>query len=261
MVDTYCGKNCKQCEQMQNNACIGCISETESAKSEKCLVAQCCKELKHNSCWKCGKREGCINYHSVITPNAGAIGKWMGMLFFIMIVGVIVSSLSLDMVLEHMPQLVVPSFVLSVLVAVVYAGILFVMSSFNYSYKVAGIAAIISLVPSVIAFIIGGDTAVGTIFKVIALVVSMISWYSEIDGHASVLADVDNILADKWRNVWNATICARLAMICGIFLMFIAMNLGANLYIVGSVGIVIVEILKFVYLYKTSNAFKRISGR
>lgn len=261
MVDTYCGKNCKQCEQMQNNECIGCISETESAKSDKCIIAQCCKELKHNSCWKCGTREGCINYHSAMTPNAGAIGKWMGMLFLIMVVSAIVSILSLDMVLEKMPQLAVLGFVLSALVAAVYAGILLVMSSVSYSYKVAGIAAIISLVPSVIAFIIGGDTAVGTIFKIIALVVSMISWYSEIDGHASILADVDSNLADKWRNVWNFTICARLAVICGIFLMFIAMNLGAKLFIVGSVGIVIVEILKFVYLYKTSKAFKRISGR
>lgn len=261
MVDTYCGKNCKQCEQMENDVCVGCISEAEGAKSEKCLVAQCCKELKHNSCWKCGTREGCINYHSAMTPNAGAIGKWMGMLFLTMIVGVIVSILSLDMVLEKMPQLAVPGFVLSVLVAVIYAGILFVMSSASYSYKVASIAAIISLVPSVVAFIIGGDTVVGTIFKIIALVISMISWYNEIDAHASILADVDNDLADKWRNVWNATICARLATICGALLVLIAMNLGAQLFIVGSVGIVIVEILKFVYLYKTSKAFKRISLR
>ena len=260
MADTYCGKTCGQCIEKQNNKCVGCISETEGGKSNKCQVARCCKDLHHSSCWKCGKRESCVTLHSEKTPEASFLGSGIGMLFATMIVSVIASFLTLDMTLEVMPKLEVPGFVISVVVAVIYAIILLILAQINNSYQIAGTCGMVTQVLVVISFIMGEKSVVGTIVVIVALIVSLIAAYNEFDAHACVLNDIDDDLAGKWRTLWNLTISVILARICGIVLLFIFASLGAWLVLMSVFGSIVVDILKFVYLYNTSKAFRRISG-
>ena len=261
MADTYCGKTCGQCIKKQNDECVGCLTENLGGKSTECEVAKCCKELHHSSCFKCGTRENCTKYHSAKTPKAPILAKLIGLLFWTMIASVLASVLTLDMTLEIMPSLELPGFVLGVVISVIYAVILLILSKTSHSYQLAGICWIVSQVFSVVSYVIGKDNILNTVLKILALIIVLVASYSEFDAHANVLYDVDNGLADKWRTLWNMTVCARLAMILGIVLLFIMMNLGANLVILGSLGILVVDILKFVYLYMTSKAFKKISDR
>lgn len=261
MADTYCGKTCGQCIKKQNNECVGCVTENLDGKSTECEVAKCCKELHHSSCFKCGTRENCPKYHSAKTPNAPILAKLIGLLFCTMIASVLASVLTLDMTLKMMPSLEVLGFVLGVVISVIYAVILLILSKTSHSYQLAGICWIVSQVFSVVGYIIGKDSILNTVLKILALIIVLVATYSEFDAHANVLYDVDNGLADKWRTLWNMTICARLAMICGLALLFMLMNLGANLVILGSIGTLVVDVLKFVYLYTTFKTFKRISDR
>lgn len=260
MADTYCGKTCGQCIKKQNNECVGCVAENLGGKSEGCEVARCCKSLHHSSCYKCGTRGTCLNYHAVKTPNALFLSKWIGILFVIMIASVIASFLTLDMTLEVIPGLAVPGFILSVVLSVFYAVVLLVMARTNHSYQLAGVCWIIGQVLLVIGFVIGQDTVGAYVLKIFSLIAGLIAAYNEFDAHANVLNDVDEELVDKWRSLWNITICARLAMICGVGLLFMMLDIGVYLILFASIGMIVADVLKFVYLYKSFKAFKIISG-
>ncbi len=66
-------------------------------------------------------------------------------------------------------------------------------------------------------------------------------------------------LGNKWRGLWNLTISTRLAMICGLILIFMMINFGATLIILAYIGMVVVDILKFIYLHMTSKVLRKIS--
>ena len=83
MIKTYCGKSCEQCAQKQFSDCAGCTSDSEKGKSSSCIVASCCEEKQHSSCWQCGSRDSCVNYHSVMTPHAAMLGRYITVLFWL----------------------------------------------------------------------------------------------------------------------------------------------------------------------------------
>ncbi len=256
MADTYCGKTCGQCEKKQNSECAGCIAEDNSGKSENCDLAICCKGGHHSSCYKCGTRPDCITYHSVITPNAKMYGKWIGMLFIIMVASVIAS-----VVTSLIPNVELLKFIISVGVAVVYGLILLILSKFNHGYQIAGISYVVSQIPLIIGYVIGADTIWNTLLSILATVILLVAAYSEYDTHANALYEVDSDLADKWRGLWQFTICSRLAMVCGFGLLILAPSLGVSVILLAEIAVIVVEVIKFVHLYNTSKAFNKISER
>ena len=49
-------------------------------------------------------------------------------------------------------------------------------------------------------------------------------------------------------------------MICGVGLLFMMLDIGVYLILFASIGMIVADVLKFVYLYKSFKAFKIISG-
>lgn len=261
MADTYCGKTCGQCIKKQNDECVGCIIEKEGGKSENCEVAQCCKGAHHSSCFKCGTRPICVTYHKMKTPNASIISKWIGLLFVISLLVVVASFLTMGIVTKSWPILGKVGTTLCVTFEIIYALILIVLAKVNYGYKLAGVFALITQTVSTVSVVVGEETVPGMIIGVVATIISLAAVYNEIEAHASVLYDVNDHLADKWRTLWTIYICVNLALVLGIVLIFIMPNIGATLVLWAAIGSVLVIILKAVYLYKTSKSFKEISCR
>ena len=258
MADTYCGKTCGQCIKKQNDECVGCITEKEDGRSLSCEVASCCKSLHHNSCYKCGSRETCVTYHKAKTPYAGFLGTWIGMLFLISVGSVITSLFTIELFDAKIIEI---SSIIEVLIKVIYVVILVVLAKVNYSYKLAAIMGIVIQGLNITAILKGKESTLGIILSLIALVVGLVGEYNELDAHANVLYEVNDLLASKWRTLWNITICAYLALIVGTMGLFVIPALGANLVLCGAIGLVVIGILKLVYLYKTSKCFRAISGR
>ena len=261
MADTYCGKTCGQCIKKQNAECVGCITEKEGAKSEICDVAQCCKRAHHSSCFKCGTRPMCITYHRAKTPDAPFIGRWIGMLFIISILSIIASFLTADIVAKNAPAVGTVGTVLCVALEIIYAVILILLAKVSYSYKLAGIFAIITQVINIVAIVVGQETVPGMIIGLVAALVSLVVAYNEIEAHASVLYDINDSLAAKWRTLWTIVICIKLAMVIGIVAIFILPGIGALLVLGSAIGSIVVIILKAIYLNNTSKVFKEISCR
>lgn len=258
MADTYCGKTCGQCIKKQNDECVGCVTEKEDGRSLRCEVASCCKNSHHNSCYKCGSREACVTYHREKTPYAGFLGTWIGMLFLISVASVIASIFSIDLFQDKIVKI---SSIIEVAISVGYVLILIVLAKANYSYKLAAIMGLVMQGLNITAILKGKETTLGIILSTIALVVGLVGEYNELDAHANILYEVSDLLAAKWRTLWNITICVYLALIVGFLGLFVIPGLGADLVILGAFGLVVIGFLKLAYLYKTSKCFRAISGR
>ena len=261
MADTYCGKTCGQCIKKQNDECAGCVTEKEGAKSETCEVAQCCKGGHHSSCFKCGTRLNCVTYHKVKTPNAGFVSGWFGKLFVISVLVIIASLFTADILTKNAPLVGRVGTTVCVIFEIIYALVLIVLAKVNYGYKLAGVFALITQAVSTVAVVVGEKTVPGMIIGIVAAIISLAAAYNEIEAHASILYDVDDRLAEKWRTLWTIYICVNLAMILGIVLLFVLPSIGAMLVLGAYVGSIISIILKAVYLHNTSKVFKGISER
>lgn len=261
MADTYCGKTCGQCIKKQNGECVGCVTEKEGAKSETCEVAKCCKDGHHSSCFKCGTRLNCVTYHKAKTPNAGFISSWVAKLFIMSILVVIASLFTAEIVTKNAPMVGKVGAAICVTFEIIYALILIVLAKVNYGYKLAGVFALITQAVSTVAVVVGENTLPGVIIGIVAAIISLAAAYNEIEAHASILYDVEDRLAEKWRTLWTIYICVNLAMILGIVLLFILPGIGAMLVLGAYVGSIIAIILKAVYLNKTSKVFRGISER
>ena len=258
MADTYCGKTCGQCIKKQNDECVGCVTEKEDGRSLRCEVASCCKNSHHNSCYKCGSRETCVTYHREKTPYAGFLAKWIGILFLLSVASIISSLFTLNL---FDAKIVKIGSIIEVVFKIAYVSILVVLAKANYSYKLAAIIGIVMQGLNITAILKGEGTTLGIILSIIALAIGLVGEYNELDAHASILYEINDGLASKWRTLWNITICTYLALIVGFISLFVIPSLGAYLVIAGAVGLIAIGILKIVYLRKTSKSFKAISGR
>lgn len=259
MIKTYCGKTCEQCYKKQLNECVGCTSGKENdEKSSKCIVARCCVENKHSSCWNCGERMSCINYHSVRTEHAPMMARWITVLFWLIIPSFIGSVLSTTSVADIVPSIQIIGVALSAVTAMTYAAILIKMSSANSSYKNAGICRVIVQILSVVSIIIGAESGISVVVSIIMAIAGLIAEYNEISAHSEVLADVSDYLSQKWSVLWYWNIAAIAAIICGLAIMFIIPGLAALLVIGGGIVYIVASVLKLSYLYLMANVFKRI---
>lgn len=263
MIKTYCGKTCEQCFKKQVNECIGCTCDSENGKegkgkSNNCIVARCCDEKKHSSCWKCGERELCINYHSVRTEHAPMMARWISVLFWLIIPSVIGSVLTSASVVDTVPKMQIVGMIISITAAVIYAVILMKISSANITYRNAGICRIIVQVLSVISLFWGAESVIYTVISIIVAVVGLIAEYNEMNAHSEVLVDVNDYLTEKWLTLWYWNIAAIAAIICGLVIMFIIPGLAALLVLGGGIIYVVASILKLTYLYLMAKVFKRI---
>ena len=91
---------------------------------------------------------------------------------------------------------------------------------------------------------------------IVTIVVDMLGEYYEFMGHTDVLCDVDTVLSDKWFNLWKWYLGTFLCIISGTVLAVILPLIGLLVVLAATVGTLVVNVLKIVYLYKTAKAFR-----
>lgn len=279
MAETYCGNSCGNCTSREQLGCPGCKAGPGRQFSGDCTLAKCVRDKGHETCdtcghrWNCGIRQGrtgMADYRrkrqeaekarrEAITRRAPVLGKWLWILFWLVVPANIASLMSMDQVIDIAPGVFWAGQILGTVCSAVYGAILLRLQSVEDRYRTAGICALIA---AAVGFGVslaegGGETPTWTlIFTLPAAVVSSVGEYHEYMGHSTVLTGVEGELAWKWENLWKWHIGLLLGLVGCIVVMLLAPVLGLIALLCDTVGICIVGILKMVYLYRTAKAFR-----
>lgn len=283
MEGTYCGKLCEECQHKEMLQCPGCKEGPGKAWNCECELAKCCRDKGHQNCTTCSystscgklrgrnsepeqrlrKREDEIEKKKMIEGKAVFLGKWLWILFWLIIPSTVAGIMTNENLVAVLPGLNLPGQILQVATLLLYGGVLIKIACEDERYKTAGVCCLISAGVSVLVTILsyGKETPGWTLlFTIPAMIVSLVGEYNEYSAHAEVEGDVSPELFDKWTNLWKWFIGMTLGLLGSIVLMLIIPILGLIVALVTAIGTVVVSILKLVYLYRTAKTFREYSG-
>lgn len=274
MTKTYCGKDCEQCAIGRENGCPGC--QNGPGGSGECELAQCCRSKGHQSCdtcnfmsscttlrnreqlpiWRQQRRERREEEQQRIARNAQLLGKWLWVLFWLIIPSAVGSLMTNDTILTVFPQLEVPGQIINILCSVAYMVILLKISPVERDYRTAGICHMVSVVMATLVLVLVDMFLAVSILALPMVILSIVAEYYEMHAHAAVLYGVDDELAAKWLKLWKWNLYTYGAMIGSIVLMIVVAILGLLVLMAAMIALIVVSICKLVYLYRTAKLFR-----
>ena len=281
MAETYCGKPCAECKEKEILSCPGCKSGPGRPKAHggDCRLAQCCREKGHWECATCGHNKTCTTLRgkqympeyrlkaiesqkmiaAEIAKRAPVLGKWLWVLFWLIIPDTLASFMTNDTIVGWFPGLYIPGQMLTSISVVIYGIILLRLTSEEERYRTAGICTLacgfingLMCIPGVY-----GEIWWMLIFALLLAIIAPIGLYHEFTAHSVVLAGLDDELAEKWSVLWKWHIGMYLTVLLGGLIPLI----GLLAVLAASVGMAVVSIVKLVYLYKTAKLFKEYPSK
>ena len=284
MAETYCGKSCGECTQREVLNCPGCKAGPGRQLGGDCELAKCVRTKGHETCdtcafkGTCGTRMGMghmpetrlrnrereIAQQAAVAERAVELGKWLRILFFVIMFGIVVNIVTNDTVGVRAPGMVLIGKILSFAVSLACGLIYIRLREQNERYRTVGILTIAAAILSPLVNVLTGDSM--EILVALLLVfgyggLGLYSTYQEYTAHAEVLAGADDALAEKWCKLWTWEIVLLGVIIGGLFLMLLIPTLGALMALGGTIGEVVVAIMRIVYLHKTGVVFRDIAAR
>ena len=279
MAETYCGKTCAECSKREELNCQGCKTGPGRQFGGDCELAKCVRDKGHETCETCGFKGNCGTLRSresmpdyrirkiesekmrkaAIAKRAPVLGKWLWIIFWLVIPSSIGSIMAHETTAKILPGLFIPGQIINAICSLIYGAILLKLGSKEDRYRTAGICALIAGASSALAAIINGGSDGATwilIFTIPAAIVAIVGEYNEYMAHSAVLSGVDNELSEKWEVLWKWYIGLFLGMFGCIIVMLILPILGAIAILGCAIGTVVVSILKLVYLYRTAKIFR-----
>ena len=279
MAETYCGKTCAECSKREELNCQGCKAGPGRQFGGDCELAKCVRDKGHETCETCGFKGNCGTLRSresmpdyrirkiesekmrkaAIAKRAPVLGKWLWIIFWLVIPSSIGSIMSHETTAKILPGLFMPGQIINAICSLIYGAILLKLGSEEDRYRTAGICALIAGTSSALAAMINGGSDGATwilIFTIPAAIVALVGEYNEYMAHSAVLSGVDNELSEKWEVLWKWYIGLFLGMFGCIIVMLIIPILGAIAILGCAIGTIVVSILKLVYLYRTAKIFR-----
>ncbi len=268
MTETYCGKSCQECGYRAETGCRGCREQA----SLECKLAHCCREKGHESCQSCtfhtqcgmykgkdtapqfrvAKKKAELEHQEFLKQRGAFLSKWIWVLFWLFIPTNIASVM-----IQWVPALEVPGYILDFGCSVVYGVILLKIASQEAGYRWAGVLVLVtSVLDTGIQFIPYEGLIVAV--TVASAVLSIFSCYYEFNAHADVLEGLDNDLSEQWRKLWKWMMGAVIAMVIGVI--FAVVILGLLVMAAAAIAILVISILKLVYLYRTAQNFQDVAA-
>lgn len=278
MAETYCGKNCAECTYKEALSCPGCAAGPGKRYYTECDLAKCCADKGHSTCDTCQLQSHCGTYrgkermpeHRIrereaeqairdrLAERSPILGKWLWILFWLVIPSNLASLMTNENVAAVIPSLFIPGVVLQGVTVLVYGLILLRLGNMEERYKPAAICCLVSgLVPALLLLLVGNQAGNWTLLLTIpATIVGMVGKYNEFMAHSEVLQDMDMELSEKWEMLWKWYIGCYAAVIGSLLLVVIVPVLGLLVTLAAAIGIIVIDILQMVYLYKTAKLFR-----
>ena len=276
MAETYCGKSCQSCVHKEKLNCPGCKTGPGARITGDCKLAKCCVSKGHETCGSCSIKPRCGMYsgreqapihrarekeaelqrQEEIRIRTNGLSKVFFLLFWLVVPSTVGSILTLDFLANPYPVLGTIGICISFLSSLVYGIVLLSQYRRQREYLMAGaLAAVASILHFVSKYNAppDGEFNYTTAVSLVAGVIQLVAVYKEFTAHSEVLAGVDDV-ADKWPTLWRWTIGIYCAVLGSIFVAIIAPLLGVLVVLAGAIGMIVVEIVKLVYLYRSAQA-------
>lgn len=278
MENTYCGKSCADCPERELLGCPGCKEGPGRAFVGDCELAKCCTGKGQSSCEDCAFNPSCTKLWAkdrisqqrlnnletekrrteVLSRKAPVMEKWLKIMFWLLIPGIILSLFSSDAVAENAPGLFRAGQALSTLCSVAYALILLRLSKEEEQYRSAAVCMLIGIAVSAVTnWIFAGKEVPGwaLVISIATTILSLVAAYHELMAHSTVMGGVDDTMAGKWDTLWKWYIGSYGAFAGGMVVMLVIPVLGLLVMTAGSIGQIVVGILKMVYLNRSAKRF------
>lgn len=282
MAETYCGKNCDMCSLRAELNCPGCKTGPGNYYGGDCSIMKCCKEKGHNACETCGFKTNCGTFQNRgqmanwrrdriesdamqkqrTAERSIILGKWISVLFWLVIPSTIASIMGNDRLQEYAPVVYLIGTSLKAMVSIIYGAILLRLSAVEDSYKSAGVCILFCSLMDILLVVFStiGITAevseLSLLISIPEVIVALIATYKEYQAHSYVLSGVDDVLSRDWSLLWKWFVGCMLTMLGSLVLGFIAPLLAILIVLAAGIGIIIINITKLVFLYKTAAAFR-----
>jgi len=187
------------------------------------------------------------------------LGKWLWILFWLIVPNLIGGVLSSGMVTERIPALMFPGQLLRGGVGLAYAGILLKLKGCSDHYRISGWCCMISAVVNICDLFFSIEILSSGIFMIALLILSLVGEYHEYYGHADVLTGIWDDLSQNWKNLWKWNVRVYLGTVVTAVLVMLVALLGLLAGLVLVVGLVSIVVLKLVYLYRMAKYFREQS--
>ncbi len=283
MAENYCGKSCTECTKKELLTCPGCFAGPGRQNSGTCEIAKCCRDKGHESCDTCGYNTTCrslkrrenmpdIRLRELeierkkkerLAKDAPVLGKWLWLLFWLVVPSAVVALLTTDTVAGQYPNLYFIGQILSAVLSAAYGFILLQLTQQDFQYKTAGILCLITAAANAVISVISGVGEIPDWTLVISLptaVISLVGEYNEFMAHSGVLRNINIELSEKWEQLWKWNIKCYAALIASIVAMLVLPLIGLLLLIAGGIGVIVVSVMKLVYVYRTAKLFREYPG-
>ena len=279
-MSTYCGKNCEECTYKTELSCFGCQRGPGRMSGGDCKLARCCREKGHETCETCGFKRNCgiwldkgnlpkqrIEHkkeekekEALIDRRAPFLGKWIWILFWLIVPQGIANLLTQDVMAALVPALEKPGQTGLVLCVVIRGVILLLISKEHKSYAFAGVWGMVSSVVSILNLLLEiVDIYVLVMMATLQMVILLLSEYHEYKAHADVVLVVDGIISEQWDNYWKWNLYSGIGMVVSMYLIFAASFAGTLMLLASLIGMLVAGIKKLVCLYRTAQVFRFVA--
>ena len=199
-----------------------------------------------------------FNPNDLLLQTVPILAKWLTVLFWLIVPIEISSLLTNDIIADIQPTLVFIGHGLYLASVICYAFILLYLNKVDEKYKRAGIFLLLAEgIYLLLTLMPGRDTQTWvTLLSIPQIVLQALAVYNEFHGHAAALLGFDNDFSAKWETLWKWNMRFLLAAGAAILLAFILPLIAIVLVFVSTIGSMVIQIIKLVYLYRTSQLFR-----
>ena len=190
--------------------------------------------------------------------KAEFLGKWLWVLFWLFIPGVIASFMVNENVISMFPALYFPGEILQLICQVAYGILLLKVSEYDTRYKISGcIIIIVTILGFVVNYVFYSNDDLYLVMLIPLGVAGLVGEYFEYIAHSGVLEEFDPVTSAKWKKLWIWYIGSFGVFLASMVAVFILSPIiGLLIMLVSAIAIIVVSILKLVYLYRTAKTFR-----
>ena len=195
----------------------------------------------------------------ISVSKAEELGKWLGILFWMVIPSIAGAVLSNQAVAAWLPFLYLPGRIISMVTLCAYGYILLKLSSESSRYRMAAICCLASVAVDAGSSLVPEGAAMASLVGLLTFPVLILAFYgeySEYMGHSEILRALDDGMALKWKWLWRWCLYSLGVMTGSILLVMFSPALGITALLVGLIGTLIVSVMKLTYLYRTAKIFR-----
>ena len=276
METTFCGKNCDDCTFREQLNCPGCRKGPCLSWPENCSLARCCRDKGHQTCESCTFRSGCgllgsrdeepekrlrrleiqEQRRKEMADRAPFLGKWLWLLFWLVIPSVVGSLMTNETVISLLPALELPGRIINTATLIAYALILLKLSRENGHYRTSGICSLVVVALGIPTALFPEMGPASILLALPSAGAAIAGEYHEYKAHQEITDELDPDLSENWGRLWKWYIGVFLALIGGMLVLLLIPMLGLLILLAAAIGSIVVGIRKLILLYRTAQLFR-----